>query len=500
MKEYFICFLFLFFLSCSHSIDKELEEALRLSGNNRIELEAVLNHYKDDSLKLKAAYYLIKNMPFHYSKEEHYVSLEGKKYRPDITLFSDKDQVKKYCDSLIHCGYRAEVCKVFDITSLDSAFLVNNIELAFSVWQKPWAKNVSFSDFCRYILPYRAQTEKISFLRKEIMERFISILDSAEVTTPLEACIVLNEHLKTVIRYQDTGFPFYPTIEETYYSGISQCDGICNLGTFIMRAVGIPISVDFTIWPKMDLGHSWCTVLDNGRFYSFGPGEEQPDVHAKSFSEIRKRRPTKVYRFRFDPVNYRRNVNDDGYKTFLKSPLLYDVTSEYLDKTTDINVSINESDNVLNKQSGQVYLCIYNYYEWKPVAIGCYSKDMYAFDNVVGDNIFIVADSPDGKDLRYLTAPFYVDLHGDIHKFIPKMQQGKISIFKKRKNKANIDHTLFYWDIIAKRFIQLSFKESTDTTQIYEQVPDNALLWFTIPERIINQRIFFIDNDSIRLY
>ena len=101
------------------------------------------------------------------------------------------------------------------------------------------------------------------------MERFVPILDSAKVKTPLEACFVLNEHLKGIMKYGQTGLPLYPTIDETYRSGISQCEGLCNLGTFIMRACGIPVTVEQTTWTKMDLGHSWCVVLDNRKFYSF---------------------------------------------------------------------------------------------------------------------------------------------------------------------------------------------------------------------------------------
>ena len=41
----------------------ELEQALKLSGENRNALEAVLDHYKHDSLKYRAACFLIKNMP-----------------------------------------------------------------------------------------------------------------------------------------------------------------------------------------------------------------------------------------------------------------------------------------------------------------------------------------------------------------------------------------------------------------------------------------------------
>lgn len=305
-------------LTCSCNLDKELEQALRLAGENKAELKAVLNHYKNDSLKLKAACYLIKNMPYHYSREEYYCSLEGEKYRPDISVFKNKEEVKKHCDSLLQCGYRKEQYKVFDIVAIDSAYLVNNIELAFSVWQKAWAKNIPFKDFCRYILPYRAQTEKISSLRQKMMDRFVPMLDSAQVTTPLEACVFLNNYLKNVIKYQETGLPFYPTIDETYRAGISQCDGICNLGAFIMRAAGIPVTVDQTIWTKMDLGHTWCAVWHDGKFYSFGPGEDQPDVHARLLSEIQHKRPAKVYRSCFDPVSYNKKSRMTDTILFLK--------------------------------------------------------------------------------------------------------------------------------------------------------------------------------------
>jgi len=154
--------------------------------------------------------------------------------------------LQRHCDSLLSAGYRSVQKRKKDIEVIDSAFLVNNIELAFSVWNKPWNKQISFEDFCCYILPYRAQTELPSNLREHMKNRFIPILDSAKVTSTLDACIVLNEHLKTIMRYQNTGLPFYPTIEETYYSGISRCEGLCDLGTFIMRSVGIPVTVDMT--------------------------------------------------------------------------------------------------------------------------------------------------------------------------------------------------------------------------------------------------------------
>jgi len=54
----------------------EVERALKLAGENRTELEKVLEHYKqhpEDSLKLKSAYFLIANMPYHYAIHDAYL-------------------------------------------------------------------------------------------------------------------------------------------------------------------------------------------------------------------------------------------------------------------------------------------------------------------------------------------------------------------------------------------------------------------------------------------
>lgn len=485
--------------SCNFSTKKQLVNVLPATKLNKKELEKILNHYEKDNLKQQTAIFLLENMSYHFSQEEYFISPTGEKYRPDITLCSGKEAVEAHCDSLIRQGYRINKQIVYDYSTIDSSFLVNNIELAFEAWQKPWARNVPFEDFCRYILPYRVQAEEISGLRKEIMERFLPILDSAKVETPLEACILLQKHLKGIIKYENTGLPLYPTIEETYRSGIAQCEGLCNLGTFIMRACGIPVTIDQTIWTKMDLGHVWCTVLDNGKFYSFDPEGQQPILHTQDFSRIRNLRPAKVYRHRFDPDFSVINKDDDGYTTFLKSPLIYDVTNEYLDKTVQIKVAIDKKS-IRQGKSNQVYLRAYNHYEWLPIAIGQRKDSLCYFENVVGDNIFMVADSPEGNGLRNITVPFYVDRDGNIRKFIPQKQYKQTCTLSKRKKKRDQVHTLHYWDTDRHMFIPLDYASETDTTQTYNNIPGNALLWFTIPERIFNQRVFFIENDSIKTY
>ena len=57
-------------LTSCYPYGTEVERALRYAANNRGELEKVLTHYSQDeadSLKLRAACYLIKHMPHHTS-------------------------------------------------------------------------------------------------------------------------------------------------------------------------------------------------------------------------------------------------------------------------------------------------------------------------------------------------------------------------------------------------------------------------------------------------
>ena len=67
MNKLFTFIISLLLLSCIPAKERELLNALELAGDNRAELEKVLTHYKDDSLKLEAACFLIRNMPLHNS-------------------------------------------------------------------------------------------------------------------------------------------------------------------------------------------------------------------------------------------------------------------------------------------------------------------------------------------------------------------------------------------------------------------------------------------------
>ncbi|UVR28842.1 hypothetical protein NXW46_15175 [Bacteroides fragilis] len=69
IKIYLLWVLLVGSLCCSCIGNKRLEYALEFAGENRGELEKVLEHYNDSGLKQDAARFLIENMPRYFSYE-----------------------------------------------------------------------------------------------------------------------------------------------------------------------------------------------------------------------------------------------------------------------------------------------------------------------------------------------------------------------------------------------------------------------------------------------
>lgn len=94
--------------SCSSfMVDKQeeyLEDALEMAGDNRYELEKVLNHYSDNPERLKAAQWLISNMPLHHTK----TGTEVTKYRRYYETLPDYTCVPVTCQCILY-EYPSEV-------------------------------------------------------------------------------------------------------------------------------------------------------------------------------------------------------------------------------------------------------------------------------------------------------------------------------------------------------------------------------------------------------
>lgn len=129
-----------FFLVCgliSCHTNSKLDQALSMAGENRTELEKVLRHYEKDtdSLKLKAAVFLIENMPGHRS----YTGDAIENYYKELDCILNMDTAVGYKNEkikeLTHNYLKVSFQEKEDIKIITADYLIRNIDQAFDWWK-----------------------------------------------------------------------------------------------------------------------------------------------------------------------------------------------------------------------------------------------------------------------------------------------------------------------------------------------------------------------------
>lgn len=151
----------------------ELDFSLQFAGENRSEIEKVLEHFKSDKdpLKYEAAKFLIENMPYHSS----YYGKDVDKY--DNAYIEMAKEAKEFRDSIVTAKTKKLDQKMFkkipDIKQMKAEYLIKAINDACDVWNKVnWNKDYDDSFFFNYVLPYRIFEESLSDWRKTIKAEF----------------------------------------------------------------------------------------------------------------------------------------------------------------------------------------------------------------------------------------------------------------------------------------------------------------------------------------
>jgi len=189
--------------SCQNS--SNLEQSLKLAGNNRIELEKVLEHYgKDpaDSLKLEAAKFLISNMDSYFFITSPELDAYYRKLDSIFSLNKSWENLTEEQEILlakIQQGGLPPYQLIPDIQYVSAEFLIDNIDRAFEAWKSPFAGDLNFGDFCEYILPYKANvSDRPDFWRSAYRDAFYNYVKFG---------------LDTVCRLGSGVISYYPSIE-----------------------------------------------------------------------------------------------------------------------------------------------------------------------------------------------------------------------------------------------------------------------------------------------
>ncbi|MBD3589314.1 transglutaminase domain-containing protein [Bacteroides sp. GM023] len=417
-----------------------LEAILQVAKDNRMELEKVLYCYQKnstDSLKYRAACFLIENMPFYtYSDGEQLDNY--KSYY--IWLKKSRGKTPQQVADSVKNVYGAinELEKRCDIMEIDSAYLCHNIDWAFKVWQEqPWGKNISFETFCEYLLPYRIGDEPLTYWREIYYEKYNSLLDSLRMSDSLdiEDPVVAANYLisklpdKSYYYTSVTPYPFGHIGPEyvQYLSGT--CREVTDFAMYLFRALGIPCAIDFVpVRSYINAGHFWLTTWNKD-------GEEYMTDFPQKLRPVRKNwwyrwdDSSKVYRYTF-------SVNGELYEQIAKYgediypfwslPKFMDVTHEYgYNFKKELVIPLEKQ--YKTKRSGKIaYLCVSDRDRWTPVDWTEYNAGCLSFQYVRNGSFMRVASYENGA-LCFLTDPFYVD-----------KQNGEICYYPAGKEKEDV--------------------------------------------------------------
>ena len=415
----------------------ELKLALNFAGENKGELQKVLRHYEGDTLKYRAACFLIENMPYH-------IFYEGKGLESYYRYFElakgQKDEARLIVDSLNRRGgFNIDrLVRKSDIEELDSAYLVDNIDFAFKVWhEQPWGKNVCFEDFCEYILPYKIGDELPVRWRNYFYDKFNPVLDSLrrlpEADDPAVAAKVLFDSL---VKYQVTYtglIPYGPHVGPLIAElRTGSCREFSDLLIYVFRSVGIPCGEDFIVRGDNNANHFWNFVMSkSGKSFRmelsdsiFGPAEDLFNPKGK------------VYRHTYS-LN-RKMLNDIGKSVReihpkFRIPKFIDVTSLY---AGDLLSTLILPETYLYskekvKKSEVVYLCVSQWRDWIPIAWARYTHgEELKFSNLEGDIVGRLAYYQ-GGEMQFCSDPFLFKKDGCIKSFSSLGNDTVITLYHK---------------------------------------------------------------------
>ena len=169
-----------------------------------------------------------------------------------------------------------------DLRSLDSSFLLKNVESAFAVrniW--PFMPDIPEEIFLNYLLPYAQIGEIRDSWREDFMERYIPVVQkcksAGEVVLSLQT--FMPNELNIQFDNDNTSDSFW-SVGDTVKNKKANCISLSVLVADACRSVGIPARV-VTIpkWKDVRGGHTWVEIYDQGIWRHIGAFEAYPLDH-----------------------------------------------------------------------------------------------------------------------------------------------------------------------------------------------------------------------------
>lgn len=425
MKKLFYLILGSFIIISCDKQSLQLRKALKVAGNNRPELEEVLNYYSQNSAdkwKLKSAEFLISNMPGHYSLTNEATNGYFQKINERYPHIEQPAKHALYCLP----KYAIELLDFRgpeDIHCITADFLIKHIDRTFELMDKlPHGKDISFESFCEYILPYRIDNEPLEYLMKDFSPlslEFVETFSDYGLNQDQWQKIAMGNYLETF----EQSFVLPAPMNQT--QNMTECIALSVYHLIINRMSGVASSIDFVPhWHNRNGMHLWDNLIDpfRGRVEKVHLADRYAKVYRKTYSH----HPMPV---------------SDGKEYIpyeFRSPFMRDVTDEHV-KTSDIQIKLTD----LKSNPRYIYLAVFSDRNWQPVAWAEREGGKVKF-NKVGRGTVYQPIYYDGAHPRVIGYPFILDAYGKMTEIKPDM--GRLTDMKLTR-KYPLDDKKIRWSM-----------------------------------------------------
>lgn len=498
-KPTILVLLALFTVSCNNPINQLIKPQANNFQNYQQKFQAAYAHYKQpkDSLKLKSLDFIIKNLDDQFYFEGK--SLENYEKCIYSTKNKSAEILNNQLDS-ISLIYGHTYTQIRDDKIIDNAYLIKNIEEAFASWDYKWSKQINFTEFCEYILPYKAGDEMPQYWRQTVKNEFKKLSDSLKNCANLiEVTNRVNHRLFWYKKAVDYDYPVdvgYKLIKEI---GIGSCAATTKFTLFPMRALGLPVVIDYApAWGNRSGGHYWNALIVNGKTFTFQGAEADIGDTKTQFKVVNQMyyKLAKVFRKTYSKQqsSLAENKVNEPIPAIFENKRIRDVTSDYVPVA---NVELSFKEKIPKNKFA--YLCTFDNIDWTPVFWGMKTDDKITFKNMGLDMLYLPT-AFQNNNLVPIGNPFILSKKGIVTQIILN-NNAKQSLLLTRKypdddsNKIEIgdNYELFYWN---NAWQSLGTKIATHTNLTYQSVPKNALFVLRDLTKGKQERIFTYENNK----
>ena len=473
--------------------------------SNNYKYDKVVDYFnnKGDSLQILASQFILENINIHESHDYYFADSLGKRIQFDELKYPDFDSSLIAFEKIKSNNKTIKAVKYnyYDEDTISSDFIIKNIEQSFKVWKYPWNKNVTFDQFCEFILPYRVNTEPVQNWRNKYLDINTKVIDSIGENSLNKLYTSLYDSIRK--KFINTN-AFSESRQEPIpllgplnllHRKQGDCADYVNFNAYNYRSIGIPICVDFVpYWGTAKGRHFWNVF--------FTPRGDEIIIDKKKSFELKNyfpREMPKVYR-----ITYSEQKNSIASKlnnvlvpdNLLSLKNIKDVTGHYVE-TTDIKLEIPILSN-----NEAVYLCVMNGLKWRPVA-GSLMNNKYIvnFSKMGRGIVYLPQAFIDGK-FYPVHNPFSIDKNGNIKEYKTNEEELTDIVMKEEEGylhyRNDKKYSLRYWNNGWNRLEAKVYKGGFKL--IFLQVPVNSV-YLMVPEYTWgNERPFTLAKNGNRIW